>query len=111
MSKKQLQQEIDDTKKELGDAAALDSVANTQGGKKLVEGFVADIIGHVETLCAKHKTLTHLEFITICIDMKNKYDVVKALRNAKNNRVFLSTELKKLLKKSEDMPDDEEDDK
>lgn len=107
--KKDLQTDIKATKKELGDASALDAMADSEGGKKLFEGFLTDIVANVETLCAKAKTMTHIEFIALGLDTKNKFDVVKAMRNAKGNRIFLSNELKKLLKQAEEMPEEEDD--
>lgn len=107
--KKEIQSEIKSTQKDLGDAMALDVLADSEGGKKLFEGFLADIVGNLETLCTKAKTLTHIEFIALALDTKNKFDVAKAMRNAKPNRIFLNNELKKLLRKAEELPDDEAD--
>ena len=106
--KKDLQTDIKTTKKELGDASALDAMADSEGGKKLFDGFLTDIVANVETLCAKAQTMTHIEFITLAIDTKNKFDVVKAMRNAKGNRIFLANELKKLLKQAEELPEDDD---
>jgi hypothetical protein len=86
MRTKQEEKEIKD---DLEAVSAISAIADQEGGKKLVRGLVTDIVGCVDTLCSKHKTLTMQEFISVCAEMKTKLDMVRVIKRARKNKKYL----------------------
>lgn len=82
---------------DLDDAVALDALSISTGGQLLVNGLITDIISVVDTLCSTYKTLTNQEFVGYCAEVKNKLDLVRAIKRAKKNRKFLEELLTKEL--------------
>lgn len=89
--------EIQEMMDDVGKATAITVVAKSEGGKIIVDGLTADIIGTVETLCAKYSTLTLQEFVGHCADMKSKRDLLLVLTRAPKNKKGLETLIEETL--------------
>lgn len=90
MTKKlQTKEEIEEIKEDLGKIKDIVVLAETKGGKVLVQSLVDDIISIVDVLCSKHKTLTLQEFTGLSAELKTKVDMAKVISNAKSNANFL----------------------
>ena len=76
-------------KDDLDTVSSISAIADQEGGRKLVKSLVTDIVGCVDTLCAKHKTLTTQEFISLCAEMKTKLDLTRVLKRARKNKKYL----------------------
>lgn len=80
--------------------ADLEILANSKGGKIIVDSFTKDIVASIDRLCSQYETLSHTEFIAISASMKEKLDVVRILTRSEENKKFISDEIKKLLEES-----------
>jgi hypothetical protein len=88
---------IEEIKKELGEASALDSYASSEGGKILLKSLSNDILVSIETLADKHSTMTLQEFISLGASIKEKLAMFKAVHNSKKNKEFLKNVLKETM--------------
>lgn len=70
-------------------AGDIEHVADTKGGKHLIDGLTADIVAGVDTLAVKHPTLTLQEFVAISADIKTRIDLLRALTRAKKTKESL----------------------
>lgn len=82
---------------DLQTVAAISAIADMEGGKLLVSNLVKDVVGTIETLGVKYKTLTLQEFVGICADMKSKLDLARVIARSKKNKEYLDGELEKIL--------------
>ncbi len=98
-------QQIKDSKnpvvKDLADdrdkAAALESVALTEGGKLLIDGLVRDLMGDIENIGVHYKTLTMQEFISLGANINVALNMVRALTRAAKTKKLLSDDIERLL--------------
>lgn len=81
--------EIADMVDDLGKISAITVIGDSQGGKILVKSLVSDVVGNVDTLCAKYSTLSLQEFISLCADMKSKLDLIRVITRARKNKKSL----------------------
>jgi len=72
-------------------------LANTAGGKELIDTLVVDIVADITKIVEGRELLTHNQYITIASDIKAKLDVVKVLKKAPANEKFLKGLLEELL--------------
>jgi hypothetical protein len=73
------------------------ALSQNEGGKLLVKTLLDNIVSNVTRLSTEHGTLSHIEMISICADIKSARDVVRALSIAETNKKFLEDELKATL--------------
>lgn len=73
---------------------ALKTLANSDGGKVLVDGLLKDIVGTIGVLENSYRTLSHIELIGHCAALSEKLSLMRILTRAGTNY----DELKKLLK-------------
>jgi len=71
----------------------LKALADTPGGRLLVEAFIADVVSKVDVLVSQYSTLSHIEMIALCASIKEKLDVARALTRAEDNLKELSDAL------------------
>lgn len=86
---------------DLDAVAAISVLVDIEGGKLLVKSLLKDVIGAMEELGAKYRTLTVQEFIGICADMQSKLDLARVLARSKKNKEYLEAELERMLKEEE----------
>lgn len=78
--------------------STLDSIATSPGGQLLVQNALKDAVTCVERLCNGYETLTRVEMIGICADMKTKLDMVRSIARAHMNKDDAESALVEALK-------------
>ena len=81
----------------LAKVASIASLYASEGGRILVRQLLKDVMGLMETICAKHKTLTLAEFVGIGAEMKSKLDLAQVIAHSKENELQARQELADLL--------------
>lgn len=97
MSKVEKEQEVKIIRDELDRVSSISALSNMKGGKMLIEKMVKEILGSVDTLCLKYKTLSLQEFVGICADMNVKLDLLKTFKKATKSKKIATEDLKKAL--------------
>jgi len=87
--------EIETDIKEVADVAV---IADTKGGKKLIDSIMADIVASVQKMSDHSGTLTQQEFISECSFIKANLDLVRAIGRAKSTKEYLENLLAEALK-------------
>lgn len=78
--------------------AKLESLKSSEGGKVLIAGLEQDIEGVINKLTSEYSTLTHVQLIALCIDLKNKKGILMTLLNASENKAVYEEDLKEMEK-------------
>lgn len=78
---------------ELGRYQALSATAKTEGGKILIEGLFADIVGTLDFMTTNVDDLTHPQLIGSVCKIKERLDIARSLLNAKTNFDILRAKL------------------
>ena len=72
-------------------------LADTEGGKRLIETLTEDIISSMENIIDNRHVYKQEQFVSVACDIKAKLDVVKVLKKAKENEKFLKELLQEAL--------------
>lgn len=97
-NKNELTGEAAEVAAELDSAAALSTVSESKGGKILISALQSDVVDVIDTLGNKFKTLTHIELIALCAELKTKLDFMRSLSRAKKNKEYLNELLEEKLR-------------
>lgn len=89
-------EEKEEMEKDLTLAMDIQTLAESNGGKKLVKSLQEDILTSLGTMIDKRSTATLQEFIASTCDIKTKLDIIKVLAKAKTDRMVLETLLKEI---------------
>jgi hypothetical protein len=73
-------------------------LADTDGGKRLVEILMTDAVSSFYRACSSYRTATHLELIALLADVSSKLDTAKLLINSKEGMEYLDAELNRALR-------------
>ena len=95
-------EEIKLIRDELERVSSISALSEMKGGKMLIEKLIKEILGSVDTLCLKYKTLTIQEFVGICADMNVKLDLLKTSKKATKSKKIAQEDLKKALEENEE---------
>ena len=76
---------------ELNTFAAIEVLADSEGGQTLIKNLTDDIASAVDTLSMRYKDMPHVEMIALCASLRANLDMVRVLTRAKKNREYLST--------------------
>ena len=95
-------EEIKLIRDELERVSSISALSEMKGGKMLIEKLIKEILGSVDTLCLKYKTLTIQEFVGICADMNVKLDLLKTFKKATKSKKIAQEDLKKALEEIEE---------
>ncbi len=82
---------------ELDKFSAIESLYTTKGGELLFNSLMADAVGCIDTLTAKYASLSHLEFIALCADLKTKIDLARVLKKSVKNTIQARKDLEEAL--------------
>ena len=96
MSKKE------DIRKDLGRVKALDVLQNTEGGKLLVKSLLTDMVSSIQTIAYNFQTLSHIELVSNCAKLRERFEMYKTLQNASKNRKIAESDLTEALKEDPD---------
>lgn len=99
MDKKISKKEI---RKDLGNIAALEAVANSEGGKILRKLCAQDVTSSIDTICGGFTNLTHTELIAHCARLKERLDMYRVITNVKRNKDVVLEALEAALEEDPD---------
>lgn len=97
-NKPQENPEIVQVEKDLEQFVSLDSIAQSEGGKLLVDRFSRDILGAMERLSMGYGKFTLQEFMAIGAEVREKLTMVRILTRAHKNREAAKERLEELIK-------------
>jgi hypothetical protein len=72
---------------------SLKALADSDGGKVLIDGLVQDILNKISLLSSNYGTMSHVEMIATCASMSEKVFMLKALVRADENYKRLYADL------------------
>lgn len=101
MSKVEKEQEVKLIREDLDRVSSISALSNMKGGKMLIDKMIKEILGSVDTLCLKYRSLTLQEFVGICADMNVKFDLLKTFKTASKSKKIAQEDLKKALEELE----------
>lgn len=90
-------EEIKEAEEEVAKYAELEGVANSQGGKKLIESLRSDVKASVEGLCGRYMELTHIEMITLTARLNERLKLLRELTTALKKKKSAKDRLKELV--------------
>lgn len=90
--------EVAEIKDELGSFAALEAVANSEGGQLLISSHMKDVVSIVDSLGANYNVYSHTQLMAMCAEMKTKLDMVRTLTRAEKNKTFMQETLDAALR-------------
>lgn len=86
-----------DLLKDLGDAKALNSLKNMDGGKILISSLEKNTVGEINTLTNGYKDLPEMELRARLAKLYNYIVLLRVLLRADSNQSVLETQLKSLI--------------
>lgn len=87
---------------DLGNAMALQTLHDSEGGKLVINSLIQDIIGALDTMIGGTDTLTHIQYVVLASRIKERVDLVRVLTSAKSNKEVLQGLLKEELEKEKE---------
>jgi hypothetical protein len=97
MSKTPKEEKIDIISEELSKFSKLEALALSEGGQILFKSLMADVSSGIDTLINRYSSLTQLEFISICADIKTKLDLARILKKSEKNKDQAKSDLEEAL--------------
>lgn len=92
-----MENEENEVKQEIKKYADLAFLANSDGGKILIEALKKDIVSAIEDLRYKHNDLSHTQLLALCIKLNERLNILQVLKNAEENREVAVKELNDIL--------------
>jgi hypothetical protein len=77
---------------------SLKTLADTDGGKDLINLLIKDVVYAVHKLCGKYKIATHTELIATIADMHAHLTTAQLLLRSKDNLEIVDSELDEMLR-------------
>ena len=78
--------------------AAISAVGNSEGGKLIIDGLVADVISGLDSVTSNYKTATHAELMGTCAGLKANLDLLRVLTRAHKNKNLAQDALEEAIK-------------
>lgn len=94
----EFEEELGQKADELDKAHALSVLAQTEGGKLLVEALVSDVISDISTISSRYKVLSHAELMAYCAALNANLTVMLSITRSKRNKDALQEQLEEMLK-------------
>jgi len=91
-------QEVEETADQLDKAHALDVLAQSEGGKVLVEALLSDAVSDISVITSRYKVLSHSELVTYCASLGATLLVMQSITRSKRNKDALKDQLEEMLK-------------
>lgn len=105
--RKKVSPELVDKAKQADNAYSLEILAESEGGKIVINTQLMNFINATDTLMVKFQSLTLQEFVGLSATMKASMDIVLSLKKAKSNKALLFKELEELLAAEPEPPEEE----
>lgn len=74
------------------------ALADTDGGKRLIELLARDAVAGIYRACNVYRTASHTELIALLADTATKIDTAKLLLGSKENLAYLDAEIERALR-------------
>ena len=81
-------------KEDIKKYASIDSLADSEGGKILIESLLSDISSSVDYLVSSYKECEHTKLITAIAKLEAKLDLYRVISRAKTNKELATEALK-----------------
>lgn len=101
--KKPKSPEVVSIERDLERYVALETLAESEGGKIIVDNLASDVISLAEILGAQYKTATHAEILGLCADLDNKLTILRLITRSKKNKELALDALKQAIKEEGDV--------
>lgn len=75
----------------------LEKLADSAGGKIVVDNLAKDILSTAESLGNRYKTATHAELMSLCADLESKWSILRLITRAKKNKELAEVALREAL--------------
>lgn len=89
----------EEIKKDIEDIADIAVIADSKGGKKLVDSLTEDVIGTLNKLCESFGSIPEKEMVSSLAFIKSNLDLIRAISRAKSNKKYLEELLAEALQK------------
>lgn len=85
---------IDEAKKDLGDATAIDIMAQSEGGKLIIKQLEEEIV-HIIQALSRTREFSHTTYIELSAQLSSKLDMLSKFKRAKSDKEMLTDIVKK----------------
>ncbi len=83
--------------KDIDKYGSLEALANTDGGKVLIDSLKDDVVASIEEIMTRYKELSHTEFIALGASLEAKFNVIKSIDRSMENKELAKDYLKQIL--------------
>lgn len=77
--------------------AALEALANSEGGKLLVGTLTEDALNDIDALTAGYKKLSHIEIMGLCASLEKSLDTIRAIKRSTKNKNMAKEALEEII--------------
>lgn len=91
------EEEVEIISDELDKFSSLEALYLSKGGEMLFKSIMADVCSCVDTLSIRYNSLTHLEFISLCAELKTKLDLARVMKKSTKNKEQATKDLENAL--------------
>ncbi|MBS1516607.1 MAG: hypothetical protein JSS91_00810 [Bacteroidetes bacterium] len=95
-------EEIKDKKEEVKRIKSIEAVAESEGGKLLIEEIKNKIAFNVDTLVNSFLTMPEAQMRAVCANIYSLLEVLRTLNRAEKDATIAVTELEKLLEENKE---------
>lgn len=93
-----MSEKIETIKDEVKGYAIIESVANSEGGRKIIESLKKDALSAINELCFKYKEANHIDLIASCAKLSERMTLLRVFGRASKNKKITLDELEEVLK-------------
>ena len=76
----------------------IDSLYKTEGGKRLCEALVTDVVGKVNLISTQYPSLPHTELIAHCASIGEKLSIIHTLTRSEEAKKEIEKEIAEALR-------------
>ena len=91
------EEKIEVIQDELKRLSKLEAVALSEGGKLLFNSLMKDAVSVIDTLGYKYNSLSQVEFIALCAELKTKLDLARVMNKSIKNKEQADKDLEAAL--------------
>jgi len=78
--------------------AKLEALANSEGGKLLLDTLKSDLKGSINTLIGNYRSTSHIEIICLIAQLESRLELYKRISNSSKNKALTIEELEHIVK-------------
>ncbi len=92
---------IESIKKDTRKYAAIEAVANTEGGRVLISGLKKDLIDTIDNIATNYKDISHVELVALSAKLSAKLSLLRSIELSKKNKELASEALEEAMKNTD----------